>query len=341
MIVLIITKSDDNECIASVSQAIETRGGRAFRFDTDLFPTEVQAVLQQDNEADRLTLRSTAGGVNLSDVTAIWYRRTRFGGRIPETMDRQFRMASIGECRATVSGLIASLKAFQMDPVPVFRHASNKQLQLQVARELGLETPRTLTTNDPDAVQAFAERCPAGLVTKMLSSFAIFDEQGGENVVFTTPLDTEDLEDLSGLEFCPMTFQERLPKKVELRVTIVGDRVFTAAIDPAIQARAAHDWRREGEELLEHWQPGDLPDDVATRLLRFMDYFDLNYGAIDVIVTPEDRYVFLEINPVGEYFWLERCPGLPISEAIADVLLGRAARRTRSLTRHTTDGARL
>jgi glutathione synthase/RimK-type ligase-like ATP-grasp enzyme len=58
-----------------------------------------------------------------------------------------------------------------------------------------------------------------------------------------------------------------------------------------------------------------------------MDYFVLNYGAIDIIVTPEGRHVFLEVNPVGEFFWLERHPGLPIADAIADVLLGRAPRR--------------
>lgn len=58
-----------------------------------------------------------------------------------------------------------------------------------------------------------------------------------------------------------------------------------------------------------------------------MDYFRLNYGAIDIIVTPDGRHVFLEVNPVGEFFWLERYPGLPIAESIADVLLGRAHRR--------------
>ena len=52
-----------------------------------------------------------------------------------------------------------------------------------------------------------------------------------------------------------------------------------------------------------------------------MEYLGLNYGAIDLIVTPNGEYFFLEINPVGEFFWLELCPGLPISEAIANILL--------------------
>jgi glutathione synthase/RimK-type ligase-like ATP-grasp enzyme len=79
--------------------------------------------------------------------------------------------------------------------------------------------------------------------------------------------------------------------------------------------------------MIQDWQPYELPREVEEKILRLMDYFVLNYGAIDIIVTPDGRHVFLEINPVGKFFWLERCPGLPISDAIADVLLGLAQRR--------------
>ena len=339
MTVLIVTKTDDNECIELVTKAVEHRGGQVFRFNTDLFPTETRMIIQHVHGADRLTLASPSDEIDLGDVTAVWYRRSHFGGAIPESMDRQLRTASVGECRATILGLIASLPAFQMDPVAIFRHASHKQLQLQVARDLGLVTPRTLTTNDPNAVRAFAKRCETGVVTKMLSSFAIFDEQGNDSVVFTTSLKSEDLEDLDGLEYCPMTFQERVPKKLELRATVVGDRVFTASIDPSLLARAEHDWRREGEELSEHWHPYDLPEEVAGRLLGMMDFFDLNYGAFDLIVTPDERHVFLEVNPIGEYFWLDLHPGLSISDAIADVLLDRAPRRTRNPIRRVAANA--
>jgi glutathione synthase/RimK-type ligase-like ATP-grasp enzyme len=195
-----------------------------------------------------------------------------------------------------------------------------------VARELGLEIPRTLTTNDPSAVRTFAASCEGGIVTKMLSSFAVY-EGGREMVVFTNPVKPEDLADLSGLRLCPMTFQEMIPKALELRVTVVGERVMSASIDSQSSERAAHDWRRDGLRMIRDWQPYELPRQVEENILRLMDYFVLNYGAIDIIVTPDGRHVFLEINPVGEFFWLERSPGLPISDAIADVLLGRSRRR--------------
>ena len=160
----------------------------------------------------------------------------------------------------------------------------------------------------------------------MMASFAIHEE-GREKVVFTNPLSASDLEGLDGLRLCPMTFQEKVEKASELRVTVVGSRVFAAAIDSNALERSRTDWRREGLALIDRWKTCDLPAAVERGLLALMDALGLNYGAADFIVTPEGRHVFLELNPAGEFFWLERENGLPISEALADVLLGLAPRR--------------
>jgi MvdD family ATP-grasp ribosomal peptide maturase len=321
MSVLIITHSQDNESIDLVSQAIEGRGEIAIRFDTDRFPTEVQLDLLYSGEIERLLLTQDGEEFDLSEVSGVWYRRLNIGGKIPADMDAQFRAASIQESRVTVFGLITSLRAFHLDSIPVIRKVENKQLQLQVAREIGLDTPRTLITNKPEAVRDFARNCKTEIITKMMASFAIYDEDGQERVVFTNPIKDEDLEYLDGLKFCPMTFQELLPKEVELRVTIVGKQVFCAAVDSQKLDRAKFDWRKEGIALLDAWYPYPLPTDIETKLLQFMEYFGLHYGAIDIIVTTDGRYVFLEVNPVGEFFWLELYAGLPISNAIADVLI--------------------
>lgn len=322
MTVLIITHSQDNESIPLVLNAIEEQGGKAFRFDTDRFPTEVQLDVYYGKRTERLMLASEQGKLDLREVSAVWYRRIWIGRRIPTTMEPQLRHASVQESRMTIQGMIASLKAFHLDPLPNIRHAENKQLQLQVARELGLDTPRTLITNNPEAVREFVQQCESGLIAKMLSSFAIY-ESGQEKVVFTNPVAPEDLDNLNGLRFCPMTFQEKIPKALELRTTIVGKRVFTASIDSQSSERARHDWRRQGVALLDAWKPYALPQDIEEKLLELMAYFGLTYGALDLILTPDGRHIFLEVNPVGEFFWLEQCPGLPISKAIADILLGR------------------
>ena len=327
MSILIITHSDDNECVARVTEAIARKGGHTIRFDTDRYPTDVRlSAYYGTGDDERLTLTNEAGDFDLREVTAIWHRRISFGAHLPAGLDKQLRHASLGETSAAAHGMFASLKAFRVDHLHHIRHAENKQLQLQAARELRLDTPRTLTTNDPNAVRAFAKSCEKGMITKMLSSFAIY-EGGKELVVFTNPVKPENLADLSGLRLCPATFQEMLPKSLEIRATVVGQRVMSAAVDSQVSTRATHDWRRDGVRMLQDWKPYQLPLEVEEKILRLMDYFSLNYGAVDIILTPDGKHIFLELNPCGEFFWLERSPGLPISDAIADVLLDHAPRR--------------
>ncbi|XWK88460.1 MAG: MvdD family ATP-grasp ribosomal peptide maturase [Phormidium sp.] len=322
MTVLIITYSHDNESIPLVMKAIESKGEKAFRFDTDRFPTEVLLDINY-GDGERVIITDGEEKLDFSEVSSVWYRRMRYGAKIPQSMDRQFRDASIEECRLSVRGMIASLKAFHFDKMSNVDRAKNKQLQMQIAREVGLLTPRTLTTNNPEAVKQFAQEFQEqGIITKMLSSFAIYDEQGQEQVVYTSLVTQEDLENLSGLCFCPMTFQENVPKALELRTTIVGHRVFTAAVDSQKLAGSTYDWRKEGRALVKDWEAYNLPEDVEKKLLKLMAYFGLNYGAIDIIVTPDERHIFLEINPVGEFFWMETfSPNFPISEAIAEILV--------------------
>lgn len=324
MAILIVTHSNDNEAPRAVRRALEARGERVYRFDSDLFPTQLQLSL---DEAGGGRLSGPDGVLELSEVSAVWYRRNATGAGIPKDLDEQLRKPSVEESRRLVFGMMTALEVFQLDALEVVRRAEHKPLQLKLARALGMEVPRTLMTNEPEAVRAFAASCPGGVVTKMMASFAVYDEQGREQVVFTTPLEARELEDLEGLDLCPMTFQERLAKAVELRVTVVGEKVMAAAIDSQTLPKAREDWRREGAALIDAWKAYTLPAPLEAQVLRLMDALGLNYGAFDFIVTPEGRHVFLEVNPAGEFMWLMRNPGLPVDEALADVLSGRAARR--------------
>lgn len=337
--ILIITRSDDNECIARVSDAIRARGGDVIRLDTDRFPTDLRLTSRYEATGAQCTFEQDGELHNLNTVAAIWYRRLHVGAGIPDTMAPQLRRASIDESRASLLGLIASLPVFQMDTFSTVRHASIKPLQLSVARSLGLQIPRTLISNDPVKVREFAASCPGGIVAKMLTSFHVF-EGGIEKVVFTNPVTPEALERLEMLQYSPMAFQEQIPKMLELRITVVGERFYVAAVDSSRLDLARDDWRRRGHALIDSWRADSIPDDVRQRLSALMDHFQLNYAAMDMILTPDGRHVFLEVNPVGEYFWLETTPGLPISDAIADTLLGRTARRSHAIYGATGLGQR-
>lgn len=319
-VILIVTYSEDNECVARVMAAVAVRGGNAHRFDTDLFPTALQLASHCSDAGERAILVCGDETIDLRTVSAVWYRRVAIGQRIPAAMDPQLRRSAIEESKATVYGLIATMEAFHLDHVHRVRRAEHKPLQLQIARQVGLRVPRTLITNDPAVVRAFAQECTDGMVMKTLTSFSI-DVGTGEQAVFTNRIGPEDLEHLDELRYCPSVFQEELPKARELRCTIVGDRVFTAAIDSQRSERARVDWRRDGIGLIDRWEPYGLPAEVEQRLLALMRRLGLNYGAADLIVTPQGEHVFLEVNPNGEFYWLDRHLGLPLTDEIADLLV--------------------
>jgi glutathione synthase/RimK-type ligase-like ATP-grasp enzyme len=320
MNVLFVTRSDDHDGVALTIDAVEQLGGRAIRFDTDRFPTEHRLAIGY-GEGEHIAL----DGVDLGTLDAIYYRRVAYGRGLPADMDPQLRAASAREIRAVVEGLLGALPVFQLDPLWTVRRAASKQLQARLARRAGLDVPRTLTSNDPAAVRAFAATCPGGMVAKMLSSFAVKSE-GSEQVVFTSEVAPGDLDDLDGLALCPTTFQEKIAKKLEYRVTIVGTQVFSSAVDSQASAITAVDWRRDGASLADAWRPAPLPRIIEDRLLDVMNGLGLQYGAADIVRTPDDRFVFLEVNPVGEYFWLDAQHGGAIARTLAEVLVGRRRR---------------
>lgn len=326
MTVLIITHSNDHAGTAKVQEAIEARGVRCFRFNTDTYPGHARMSLGFGAGVPRRRLITPQGTLDLDQVSAIWYRRLRVGQQLDDQMDPQLRHTAVEEARRTFRGMMTGGAPFVMDPLQNIRAAENKEFHGRVARSVGLETPDSLFSNHPEAVRAFFKAHPEGVVTKMQATFAVI-EDGDEQVIFTNRLTEADLDDLDGLSLCPMIFQAMVPKKLELRVTVVGRTLFCAAVDSGTKARADVDWRREGDAFADQWQPHTLPQAVADKVLALMDRLGLNYGAMDIILTPDNRYVFLEVNPCGEFFWLERNTGLPITDAIAAVLVDEDMRR--------------
>lgn len=318
MSVLIITWTGENDSVRQVTRHLEDDGLEVLRLDSDLYPEQVQISTAYGRGGCRRVVRTPQVEIDLAHVTAVWYRRFRAGSRLPAALG-DTREPSLQETRQTLWGTIATLDCFQLDPLHAVRRADYKELQTRLAIEVGLDVPRTLFTNDPQAVRAFYDELEGRVVTKMQSHFAVYRD-GRDQVVFTNRVKPEDLEGLDGLRYCPMIFQEMVPKRLELRAVVVGRQVFTAAVDSQASAVTEVDWRRDGVGLIDRWQPYTLPPDVERALLALTEAFGLHYAAADFMVTPDGRHVFLEINASGEWFWLQESPGLPIARAMADLL---------------------
>lgn len=324
-VVLLVTHSGDHYTVERVAEELARRGARPRRVDVDRFPAELRLTSALDVEpgTSRRTLHDARGALDLEAVRAVWIRRL-WPAVLDEELDPELQDGCRRESMAALLGVLDGLHDRRtVDRLEAVGAAENKLRQLRVARRLGLEIPRTLVTNDPAEVVAFHEALGGRMVTKMLTPLTQ-SMSGHTAFVHTSLVRPEDLEDLEGLRHCPMVFQQHVDKAHELRVAVVatadGGRCLAGAIDATRSDAGQVDWRRAAPAQA-GWRPGALPDDVAARLLALVRALDLVYGAVDLIVTPEGRHVFLEVNPAGEWGMLERDAGLPIAAALADALL--------------------
>src|SRR5260370_18048130 len=136
--------------------------------------------------------------------------------------------------------------------------------------------------------------------------------------LFTGLLTERELATLDLIRISPGVFQKFVAKSYEGRATVVGSRIFSAKIDSQARVETKIDWRHRPFDIEE--KPIELPPAIETKIYAFMQVFGLVYGAFDFIVTPEGHHVFLEVNPAGQYMWVEVQTGLPITAALAQEL---------------------
>ena len=318
-LVLLVTHSGDYFTVERVSEALARRGARPIRFDTDLFPEEVRLSASLDGDRAENVFVLGAGEVKLSDVRAVWARRF-WPPRLSGNLDERFRASCARESTAALEGFFNGLGGARwVNDQRSERAAENKLLQLRAARESGLDIPTTLLTNDAARARDFYEAEGGRVVAKLLRPLSVSMNEA-PFFVYTSDVRAEDIEALDSLRHCPVVFQRKIEKRRELRVAYVAGRLFAGALDASASARGRTDWRlAEPGEC--SWSSAELKPSLAARLKRLMLRLGLDYGAIDLIETPEGGHVFLEVNPGGEWGMLEHDLGLPISEAISEALL--------------------
>lgn len=324
--ILILTAPDDVHADAAEVE-LGRRGVRWVRFDPADVPSRASlSVTIRDGRLTRTLVRhadpddadpdGTGDRVlDLDTVTAVWFRRPGVPVA-PAHLGEPHAGFVVEESRQFVGDVWETLDAPALPAArPVVLRAQQKVRQLQLALRLGFDVPATAVGNDPRAVLDLFDHTGGRLITKQVGLTTLRDEL----MRYTEPVTHRDIGHVDGVRHCPLIAQARVPKRVELRVTVVGDRVFTAAIDSQRSNHARHDWRRQDDRNtpLSRY---DLPDDVADRCVALTRALGLRYSALDLIVTPDDRYVYIEINPSGQYLWVEEETGLPITAAVVDLL---------------------
>ena len=203
--------------------------------------------------------------------------------------------------------------------------SSRKLYQLSRARELGIRTPATLISNDRKAVLSFFENFGGAVVKSLGNGYSVYGKENLKLYSRYYPSAPEEL--LEGLAFSPMIFQGRVPKKRELRVTVVEDECFGLVADTSDLNGNEVDLRRLDYDAERFRFSGmTVPAQVAAASLAITESLGLAYAGLDWIEDEHEQWLFLEINCMGAFKWSELCGAGDITTAIAEALIRRATR---------------
>jgi hypothetical protein len=320
--ILILTRPFDPHADHMV-QMLGARGAEFVRFNPADFPSRssLSVGYAPDGQMQSfLRLESTV--IDLTQLHAVWSRRPQPPVPHDQIQDAATREFIAEDCKTFVQDLWNALPCRWLPGRPAaIQRAQLKASQLRLAAELGLELPPTLVTNSREEFLEFYGQHNGNIVSKLTGP--AFDRTvGGDTFCrYTEVVSRRDVGYAASLQYHPVILQAYVPKRLELRITVVGQQVFAAEIHSQHTHHTRHDWRRYDLSNTPHF-PHALPPEVEDHCVRLVQRLELCYGAIDMILTPDGRYVFVEINPSGQYFWIEQETGLPISAAICDFLMG-------------------
>jgi len=321
--VLIVTNRSDLTSDYIVKE-IRQRGLDFIRLNTEEFPTNIIGSIEFKKREilNVLYFKDRERLADFSKITSVYYRRPVSPVPDMRIINEDVRNFCVKECYDFLRGVWYSIDAFWISPPENIRIAEHKIYQLKVAKKLNFLLPCTLITNNPDDVLQFYKNSHNGIIIKPLYSGYI-ESKDDPKVIYTTIVEKKDLLNLIDIELVPSIYQANINKLFDLRVTVVGTKVFSVKIEIKDKSETIPDWRYCEIDSLKH-SIYQLPENLKRKCIRLVRELGLEFGAIDFAIDQMGNHYFLEINPNGQWAWLEELLNLPISRTIVDHLLNNS-----------------
>jgi hypothetical protein len=290
---------------------LQRRDAPYVRFNTEDYPQRAALDWRIDEQRLHLAGREFTG----EDIDAVWYRRP-VPPQLRPGLPAEEQTWATREAAEALEGFWRTLRARWVSPPTAIRLAECKALQLRDAAALGFDIPDTEITSDVARVQGLVERSQHGVICKPLRDGRV--RSHGRSLLFTSMISSTQLHEL-GEE--PHLFQAFVPKRYDIRVTVIGEEIFSTRIEPNAGDETAVDWRRSDPNSL-RYQPEVLPDDIAARCRALVGLYGLSFASIDLARRKDGGHAFFELNPNGQWAFIEQRTGQPLRAALADLLTG-------------------
>lgn len=313
MIILLTNRED----ITADYVVLELRRRKVdfFRFNTEDFPLKVTLSL---NYSDGSFFQTTNRTIPLSDIQSIWYRRPVLPDFSTIKLEAGVEEFCTKESFAALEGTWPLLDCMWVSNPFNIRKAEIKPFQLKTASEIGLKTPKTLVSNNPEIIKNFYLENNKKVIIKPIKTSLVKSHEK-ENIIFTSSVESFHIDKINTCIQIPSIYQEKLLKKYDLRVTVIGKHVFPVEIHSQDYQASSIDWRKGENPKIAHMKH-ELPKEVTAKCLQLNQILGLEFSAIDFVLTPDGEYYFLEINPNGQWAWIEERTGYNLTESLVDLL---------------------
>lgn len=318
--ILALTNTEDGMHSDIVIAKLLERGERVFRMNSDRLTAGMLRVrFSANSQGVGFVFEDGADRIASDEVKSVWYRRpNHFNLTINDPVQKVHAERELVSFFDNLWAIVPG-DAFWLSRPRALEHARKKIYQLELARSMGLRIPRTIVSNNPDDIRAFYESCGGRIIFKAI--YHEFLDYGTKAFNIPTTLVTSaHLARLDLIRTLPTLFQECLDKKYELRVTVVGEKIFPVKIDSQSNPLTVVDWRNPSCINNLKYSPAELPEEISGVCLEMLKTLGLSFGAFDFVVNDKDELYFLEVNPNGQWYWLEHKTGVLISDAIVDIL---------------------
>lgn len=319
--ILIVTSKDDLTADYLIIRLME-KCIPYFRLNTEDIPLKLEGAAHFPNLSFRIK-NEINKCVYSEQISGVWYRRPKML-TLCKNIDAQIFNYVQEDCWFFINGLLelTNDSSVWISRPENIRRAENKIYQLKAAYKCGLKIPRTFIGNSPEELKKLTDKAHLeniDLIAKPIRTGRYFFQDGTK--IFHTSLFPHEWES-DEIKIWPVIVQEKICKKRDIRTTIICDKSFSVGINTSgLSDQIQLDWRRAIDEVI--YEQISLPSEITNKLFEMLHIMGLSFGAFDLIETCNGEYVFLEINPNGQWAWIEEKTGLPMREALIQSLTRR------------------
>ncbi|QZT37109.1 hypothetical protein K5X82_18025 [Halosquirtibacter xylanolyticus] len=314
--VLLITNKED-VTTNYVEEELKCREISYYRFNTEELTKSVHLDLDLSNSQQYLYDDNLECYFDLRSFSSVYFRRAVLPCYSNEELSDDELFFVNNENKYTLEGIYKLLRgANWISSLFAIREAENKIYQLDIAKRIGFTIPDSIVSNRYKSLSMFFNRNDYDCIIKPIHSGRVgCSNKLGQ--VFTNKI--EDLGNKDQMESYVNFLQKHIRKKGDIRVTVVGNKFYSVFIDSQRNLDSEIDWRKDQDKLI--YSRHSLPDNIETMCISLLAKLNLGFGAIDFILTEDDSYVFLEINPNGQWAWVEMVVGYNIKREIVNGLV--------------------